>query len=97
MCRYMMLAVVAALAAGCTTPQQRAANMQAEIDQMMQIYGPACAKLGYTTNSDQWRACVLQLSTKEDLERYGYPRYYAGFGHFGHPYWRFGGAWGPYW
>lgn len=92
--RKVALACLATLLlAACTTPEQRAANMQAEIDKMMQIYGPACSKLGYATNSDQWRNCVLQLSAKEDAERYG-PHYYAGYGR-GH--WSWGGRWGPYW
>ena len=84
----------ALLLAGCTTPEQRAANMQAEMDKMIQIYGPACSKLGYSTNSDQWRDCVLQLSAKEDAQRYGNAHYYAGFGR---GRWGWGGAWGPYW
>lgn len=92
--RKVALACLATLLlAACTTPEQRAANMQAEIDKMMQIYGPACSKLGYATNSDQWRNCVLQLSAKEDAERYS-PHYYAGYGR-GH--WSWGGYWGPYW
>jgi hypothetical protein len=86
---------VALLLAACTTPQEHAARVQAEMEQNIAVYGPACARLGYPPNSDQWRSCVLQLSTKEDLERYGnYPSYYGGFG-AGH--WRGGGFWGPYW
>ena len=93
--RYTITICLAALAlAGCATPEQRAANMQAEMTQMMTIYGPACARLGYAANSDQWRNCVLQLSEKEDAERYGYPHYYAGYGR---SRWAMGGMWGPYW
>lgn len=81
------------LLAGCTTPQQQAANMQAEMDKMMLVYGPACSKLGYATNSDQWRGCVLQLSAKEDIERYGNPSYFAAYGS---RYWGMGTRWRPY-
>ena len=82
------------LLAACSTPQERAANMQAEMEQMITIYGPACARLGYTPNSDQWRACVLQLSTKDDMQRYGsYPYFYG----YGGPYWHSAGMWGPAW
>ena len=92
--RHVLIAGLAALAlAGCATPEQRAAEMQAEMNQMMFIYGPACAKLGYTANSDQWRNCVLQLSAKEDAERYGYPQYHAWYGR---SRWGVGGMWGPY-
>ena len=93
----LIKAVMAALLlAGCTTPEQKAASMQAEMEQMMQVYGPACAKLGYAANSDPWRTCVLQLSTKENMERYGYgyPGYYAAYGH---RYWGLGGRWSPGW
>lgn len=90
----VMLGLAGLLLAGCTTPEQKAAQMQAEMDKMMTMYGPACAKLGYSSNSDQWRNCVLQLSAKEEAQRYGHPHYSVGFGR-GH--WGFGTVWGPYW
>ncbi len=82
------------LLAACSTPEQRAAQLQADIDRMMVQYGPACTRLGFAVNSDPWRSCVLQLSAKDDAERYGYPHYYAGYGR---SRWSFGGFWGPYW
>lgn len=92
---FITMLIAAAALAGCTTPAQQAASMQAEMDRMLVVYGPACSKLGYTTNSDQWRNCVLQLSAKDDMDRYAtYPHYYAGFGP---SYWRGGAYWGPYW
>ncbi|PWF54619.1 hypothetical protein C7C56_006075 [Massilia glaciei] len=90
----IMLCLGAALLAGCATPAERAAQMQEEMKTAMFVYGPACSKLGYNTNSDPWRDCVLSLSTKEDMERYGYPHYYAGYGR---SHWGFGAGWGPYW
>ena len=80
--------------AACTTPQQKAAQMQAEMERDMVVYGPACGKLGYSANSDQWRQCVLQLSAKEDMQRYGDPSYSAWYGRH---HWGLGGRWGPYW
>ncbi len=89
-----VLALTLALAA-CTTPQQRAERMQAEMAQMMVIYGPACSGLGYAPNSDPWRQCVLQLSTREELRQIGNsPSFYGGIGS---RHWRGGGYWGPYW
>ena len=82
---------VALLAAGCATPEQKAAQMQVEMDRMMQTYGPACSRLGYTANSDRWRDCVLQLATKDEVDRWGYR---AGYGR---SHWRFGMGWGHYW
>ncbi|MES2320022.1 MAG: hypothetical protein V4631_21285 [Pseudomonadota bacterium] len=92
--RLFMTTLAALALAGCTTPEQKAANMQAEMTRMMYVYGPACAKLGYPSNSDQWRNCVLQLSAKEDAQRYGNPNYYAGYGR---SHWGLGGVWGPHW
>jgi hypothetical protein len=92
--RTMKLLPAVLLLAGCTTPQEHAAQLQAEMDHLVMVYGPACSKLGYAPNSDPWRNCVLQLSTKEDIQRYGYyPAYSAGY-----PSGRWhGGFWGPYW
>lgn len=94
MLRYLILLLTTVLATACATPEERAASMQAEMDRMIRIYGPACARLGFPANSDQWRGCILQLSAKDDMDRYGYrPYYHAGFARSN---WRAGG-WGPYW
>jgi hypothetical protein len=57
---------------GCTTltPAERAAQMEQEVDEMVQVFGPGCEKLGYQPDSDQWRACILQLNTGKAIERY---------------------------
>lgn len=89
------LILFAALAlGGCATPQERAARLQADMERDMVVYGPACLRLGYAANSDPWRACVLQLGTKEEL-RYNYPPAFYG-GYYGPGRWH-GGGWGPYW
>jgi hypothetical protein len=81
-------------AAACSTPQETAAQKEAQVANMMAMYGPACSRLGYAVNSDPWRNCIVNLSTKDDLQRYGpSPGYYPGWG----PYWHGGGYWGPYW
>jgi hypothetical protein len=77
--RTAHFALAVLLLAGCSTPEQRALARQAEMDQMMVEFGPACTRLGYAAGSDQWRSCVLQLDAKADLERYG-TSYYAGMG-----------------
>jgi hypothetical protein len=58
------------LATGCATPAQQAARAQHEMEQTMAIYGPACEKLGYPANTDPWRNCIMQLSYKDDVQRY---------------------------
>lgn len=77
----------------CTTPEQRAAQASEDVEQMMAVYGPACMRLGYAASSDPWRACVLNLSTKHDLQRAGSSPGYYGWG----PGWRPNGWWGPGW
>ena len=59
----------AALLGACASPSEQSASMQREMDRMMLVYGPACQKLGFSPHTDQWRSCVLQLSTKEEISR----------------------------
>ena len=66
---------------GCTTPQQRAAQQQAEMERMIAVYGPACTQLGYAMNSDPWRNCVLQSAAKDGGYRGGVSTsIFGGFG-----------------
>ena len=90
---YITAGAAALLLLGCATPAEQAARAQQEVDQMMQVYGPACNRLGYAVNSDPWRNCVLQLSAKDDAER-SYPHY---SGRYGRPGWSLGGSWGRRW
>ncbi|HZV98733.1 MAG TPA: hypothetical protein VFF74_07055 [Methylophilaceae bacterium] len=57
---------------GCatTTPAERSAQMQRQAEEMVQIYGPACDKLGYVKDSNPWRDCVLNLATQENMKLY---------------------------
>ena len=69
--RWRLFAALAVLqvAAGCATPQERAAAVSREVDDMMQVYGPGCERLGYKPDSDAWRDCVLRLATKDEIEQ----------------------------
>ena len=75
----LMLAVVLV---GCTTTEQEAQYMVNQVDYMVQVYGPACDKLGYQKNTDRWRDCIVSLSLKNEYSRYdgyygyGYPPRY---------------------
>lgn len=68
--RTLMFLVLAAMLAGCATEAERSAQAQRDVDEMMRVYGPACDRLGYKSESDQWRDCVLRLDTKNSVERY---------------------------
>ena len=67
--RALALFVLTMFVAGCVTQAERAARVQRDVDDMILVYGPGCEKLGYKTDSDPWRDCVLRLSTKDRLER----------------------------
>lgn len=79
--RNLLLAVASALCLlACSTPQERAIRQQADMDSIIIEFGPACARLGYTVNTDLWRNCVIQLSTRDDIARYGSTYLYGGWG-----------------
>lgn len=69
MLRHSLLLVGALALVGCATatPAERAARAQAEMQQLITIYGPACDKLGFQKDTDNWRDCVLQLATRDDV------------------------------
>lgn len=79
--RKLILLAVVTLLAGCATDAERSLQAQKDVDQMMQIYGPACQRLGYKADSNEWRNCVLRLDTKNNVERY--PTTTTCFGHPG--------------
>ena len=70
--RLIVTALLVSLA-GCAalTPAERSAEMQKEVDEMIQVYGPACEKLGFQPASDPWRECILKLNTSKAIEIYG--------------------------
>jgi hypothetical protein len=67
--RALAVSLLMLFVAGCVTQAQRAAQVQREVEEMIGVYGPGCEKLGFKTDSDQWRDCVLRLATKDKLER----------------------------
>lgn len=67
MLRYGFLFLLIALLQACETPGERAARIEAEVDEMVTLYGPACEKLGYARDTDPWRECILHLRTRDDV------------------------------
>ncbi|NMG46221.1 hypothetical protein GPA22_21095 [Aromatoleum toluvorans] len=65
----LLLALVAVLAS-CATSAERAAQVEREVEQMITVYGPACERLGYKAENDQWRDCVLRLNAQQRYESY---------------------------
>lgn len=70
--RMLGLRLGVVMLAGCAnlSPSERSALMEKEVEEMIQVYGPACEKLGYQVDSDPWRECILKLNTAKDLEYY---------------------------
>lgn len=82
--RLLIPVLLSILVSGCATTAERAAQMQAEIDEMVAVYGPACDKLGFQNGTDPWRNCVLGLSAQKTRERYlSAPRTATCWGHRG--------------
>jgi hypothetical protein len=82
--RPFVIAALISLFAGCTTQADRTARMEREVDEMVATYGPACEKLGYKSESDAWRDCILRLSAKDTATRYSrMPTTTSCFGHRG--------------
>jgi hypothetical protein len=81
----LLIAAIATLAGCATTPEQRAAEVQADVDRMIATYGPACDRLGYKPNEDGWRDCVMRLAARDDRRRayYRYPLTTSCIGHRG--------------
>ena len=82
MSRLHRLLVVFLALAGCATPTpaERAARAQAEMQQLMTIYGPACEKLGFRPETDNWRECVLKLATRDEVRYSRHPTTTTCFG-----------------
>lgn len=57
--RYLLIAV---LLGGCATPEQRAASSKWYADN---IYGPQCEGLGTKKDTEEYRACIVQMATKK--------------------------------
>ena len=71
------------LLAGCATQEQRAAAVERDVDDMIRVYGPGCEKLGFKSDTDPWRDCVLRLAARDDIERYRRDTTTNCFGHRG--------------
>jgi len=65
----LIASLLSAVVAGCATQAERAAAVERDVEDMIQVYGPGCEKLGYDSNSDPWRECILRLANRDELER----------------------------
>ncbi|HEX5393426.1 MAG TPA: hypothetical protein VFW68_09100 [Rhodocyclaceae bacterium] len=82
--RALMVVLSLSLLAGCAnmSPAEQAARAEAEANRMMEVYGPACSKLGYRREEDKWRDCVMSMAARDEnrLYRNNYPMSTTCFG-----------------
>jgi len=83
MLRNVLMVLLLAALPGCMTQAERAAAVQAEVDDMIKVYGPACEKLGYAKDTDPWRNCILRLRTRDDKKYRTHPTTTTCVGHRG--------------
>jgi hypothetical protein len=72
----------ATLFAACaTTPEEQQARAEREANRLKQTYGQTCEKLGYESETNKWRDCLLELESQRLMERMNwyYPGYYSPF------------------
>jgi len=74
MLRDGLSAFLTILLLGCATPAERAAHAQAEVEELIKVYSPACEKLGYKPDTDLWRDCILRLAARDDNRYRDRPR-----------------------
>lgn len=77
--RTTWMLILLALLAGCASDpaaEQKRATQQMQYK--MQVYGPACEKLGFKADTDDWRECV-QREYEQVIMRQQYQMNY--------PYW----------
>ena len=78
------------LVAGCASnPQAEREKANKLMDYKIQVYGPACEKLGFAKDTDAWRECI-QREYEQTLMRqphsWDYPTYWSPY--YGRPYYR---------
>lgn len=81
--RFFYLFAILALVAGCATDpatQQKYALQQMEYK--LQVYGPACEKLGFEKDTDSWRTCIQRENEQTILRQQSLRNYNNNW----HPY-----------
>jgi len=84
---YILAAVM--LLAGCATnPQAEQQKATKQMEYKMQVYGPACEKLGFAKDTDAWRLCIqreYEQTIMRQQNNWDYP-YWSPY--YGRPYYR---------
>ncbi len=65
------------LFAGCATnPQEEQLRASKLMAYKMQVYGPACEKLGFAKDTDPWRDCIQREYEQTLIMRQPYNHYW---------------------
>lgn len=75
----IVMSMATALLAACGSTQEMTAYGNDPVMALAGEYGPACERMGYGRESNEWRRCIAQSTTRADLARYAqfYDRYMA--------------------
>lgn len=75
----IVVSMATVLIAACGSTQEMAAYREDPVMAMSEEYGPPCERAGYRKDTNEWRRCIAQSSTRDDLARHAqfYDRYMA--------------------
>lgn len=86
--RAVYIFIFLILLAGCATnPQEEQRQASRLMEYKMQVYGPACEKLGFAKDTDAWRDCVQREYGQTIMRQqyhWDYPPYWSP--NYGRPY-----------
>jgi len=88
--RTCCLLALIAMTAGCATDP--AAQQKFALEQMeykLKVYGPACEKLGFTKDTDEWRSCIQREYEQVLLRRQSIRSNDYWGPYYRPPYWRY--------
>lgn len=85
--RLIYIGCLAAMLAGCASDPVAEQNQATKLmEYKIQVYGPACEKLGFERDTDTWRECIQREYEQAILRQqrqwsypywdYGVPPYY---------------------
>jgi len=65
---HWLVLALAPVATACGTPERRAERARTAMEQRMAAHGPACVRLGNAPDTDPWRHCVVERSSRAELD-----------------------------
>ena len=71
--------VLMTLASCASNPAAEQARATRQMEYKMQVYGPACEKLGFAKDTDKWRECIQREYEQSimRIQQFSYPYPYG--------------------